>query len=234
MSRLPVGMRQKEEDGIGLQCFKTGSGSTQQWPAQIPYGEEDCFDAQSSALVSKVHTPGVSEEHFEHPQTFLGNFVPGDIRVIRTGRLLWTIHLETIEAIGEIRDADFAPPPDARAVTRQMKIVGTRADEGWVAPSRIVISASFAEGLLMKKVAAVFPLNAKQAHVSGKVVLQATISKEGRIGELKVVSGPQLLQQASLDAVKQWIYRPYLLNHEPVQVETTINLIFNPGESTSE
>jgi protein TonB len=58
------------------------------------------------------------------------------------------------------------------------------------------------------------------------VVLQATISKAGTIENLRVAGGPAMLQQAALDAVKTWRYRPYLLNGQPVEVETTINVIF--------
>jgi protein TonB len=58
------------------------------------------------------------------------------------------------------------------------------------------------------------------------VVLQVTISKTGEVERLRVVSGPAMLQQAALDAVKTWRYRPYLLNNEPVEVETTVNVIF--------
>jgi protein TonB len=61
------------------------------------------------------------------------------------------------------------------------------------------------------------------------VVLQAVISKTGTIENLRVVSGPPLLQQAALDAVKQWRYRPYLLNGEPIEVETTVNVVFTLG-----
>jgi protein TonB len=58
----------------------------------------------------------------------------------------------------------------------------------------------------------------------------ATISTTGEVENLHVVSGPAMLQQAALDAVKTWRYRPYLLNNEPVPVVTTINVIFNLGE----
>jgi len=60
-------------------------------------------------------------------------------------------------------------------------------------------------------------------------VLQAMISKSGTIENLRVVSGPALLQQAALDAVKSWRYRPYLLNNLPVEVETTVNVVFTLG-----
>ena len=61
------------------------------------------------------------------------------------------------------------------------------------------------------------------------MVLQATISKDGTIQNLHVISGPPMLQAGALDAVRTWRYRPYLLNGEPVEVETQINVVFNLG-----
>ena len=60
-------------------------------------------------------------------------------------------------------------------------------------------------------------------------MLQATISKAGTIENLRVLSGPPMLQQAAMEAVKTWRYRPYLLNGEPVEVETQVNVIFTLG-----
>ena len=68
-----------------------------------------------------------------------------------------------------------------------------------------------------------------QARIQGAVILQAKISKERRIVDLHVISGPAELQQAAIDAVRKWIYRPYLLNGEPVEVLTTVNVIFTLG-----
>ena len=70
---------------------------------------------------------------------------------------------------------------------------------------------------------------ARQARIQGTVVLQATIGKGGEIENLRVVSGPPMLQQAALDAVRSWRYRPFYLNGEPVAVETTVNVIFSLG-----
>jgi protein TonB len=96
-------------------------------------------------------------------------------------------------------------------------------------PKKVNISAGVAVGMLLQKTPPVYPPIAKAARVSGVVVLQATISKTGSIEGLHVVSGPAMLQQAALDAVKTWRYRPYLLNNEPVEVETTVNVIFTLG-----
>ena len=74
-----------------------------------------------------------------------------------------------------------------------------------------------------------YPAVAKAAHIEGVVVLQATISRQGTIEKLQVLSGPPLLVQAALDAVKTWQYRPYLLNGEPVEVEAQIIVNFTQG-----
>jgi len=83
--------------------------------------------------------------------------------------------------------------------------------------------------MLLPKTQPVYPPIAKAARVSGTVVLQATISKTGTIENLRIINGPAMLQQAAMDAVKSWRYRPYLLNNEPVEVETTVNVIFTLG-----
>jgi periplasmic protein TonB len=96
-------------------------------------------------------------------------------------------------------------------------------------PKKINISAGVAIGNLLVKTQPVYPPIAKAARVSGTVVLQATISKTGTIENLRVISGPAMLQQAAKDAVAQWRYRPYLLNNDPVEVETTVNVVFTLG-----
>jgi TonB family protein len=72
-----------------------------------------------------------------------------------------------------------------------------------------------------------YPDAAKRAKIQGKVVLSAIIGKDGTVENLKVVSGPKELQESSLDAVRLWTYKPYLLNGEPVEVKTTINIIYS-------
>ena len=83
--------------------------------------------------------------------------------------------------------------------------------------------------MLIVKNIPVYPPIARTMGLQGTIVLQATISQAGTIENLRVVSGPGPLQQAALDAVKGWRYRPYLLNGQPVEVETTINVIFTMG-----
>jgi len=95
------------------------------------------------------------------------------------------------------------------------------------APQRVRVSQGVSEGLLVTKVTPPYPPMAKMARVQGSVILQAVISKRGNIENLRVVSGHPMLVQSALDAVKQWRYRPYLLNGEPVEVETQITVNFS-------
>lgn len=88
------------------------------------------------------------------------------------------------------------------------------------------VSSGVMQGYLIRRVVPEYPAIGREIRLEGTVVLQATISKSGTIENLRVVSGPAMLQQAALDAVKQWQYKPYLLNGEPVEVETTVNVEF--------
>ena len=93
----------------------------------------------------------------------------------------------------------------------------------------ITISKGVSEGMILSKANPTYPIIARSAGISGTVVLAATISTTGRIENLQVLSGPLMLRQAAIDAVKTWRYRPYLLNNQPVEVETTINIAFTLG-----
>jgi periplasmic protein TonB len=95
------------------------------------------------------------------------------------------------------------------------------------APVRL--SSTMVAGMLISKTIPVYPAIARAARVEGAVVLAATIAKSGTIENLRVVSGPAMLEQAALDAVKSWRYRPYLLDGAPVEVETSITVIFRLG-----
>jgi protein TonB len=88
------------------------------------------------------------------------------------------------------------------------------------------VSSGVMQGLLIREVVPNYPPIPKAAHLEGTVVLAATISKAGRIENLHVVSGSPMFTQAAMDAVAQWVYRPYLLNSQPVEVETTVNVVF--------
>jgi protein TonB len=95
------------------------------------------------------------------------------------------------------------------------------------APQKVRISSGVAEGMKVHDVQPTYPQMARIAHIQGDVTLQATISKSGSIENLRAVSGHPILIQAALDAVRQWKYKPYVLNGEPVEVETQITVKFH-------
>jgi periplasmic protein TonB len=93
-------------------------------------------------------------------------------------------------------------------------------------PQRVRVSQGVSQGLLVKKVQPTYPPLARQARIQGQVILQAEISKDGSIENLRLISGHPMLAPAAIDAVKQWRYKPYMLNGEPVAVETTVMVNF--------
>lgn len=107
-------------------------------------------------------------------------------------------------------------------------IIGSAAPPPKVAaPQKLRVSSGVADGLKVHDVQPTYPQMARIAHIQGDVVLQATISKNGTIENLHAIQGHPILIQAAMDAVKQWKYKPYILNGEPVEVETTIKVQFH-------
>jgi TonB family protein len=96
-------------------------------------------------------------------------------------------------------------------------------------PQKIMVSAGVMQGSRIGGDIPIYPAIAKAAGVQGTVVIQATIAEDGTIQDLKVISGPPMLQAAAMDAVRTWRYKPYLLNGSPVVVETQVNVVFTLG-----
>ena len=136
---------------------------------------------------------------------------------------------------------DEPPPPSAGVVGGVVggvpggsaggvigSIVGSTAPPPKVAtPQKVKVSSGVMEGQKLNAPNPTYPQMARIAHILGDVILQATISKTGSIENLRAVNGHPILIQAALDAVRQWKYKPYILNGEPVEVETTIKVQFH-------
>jgi TonB family protein len=99
-------------------------------------------------------------------------------------------------------------------------------------PKQLSVPSDVMARNLLNKVMPVYPPEAKKAKIQGKVVLSAVVGKDGNVENLQVLSGPNELQQSSLDAVRQWTYKPYLLNGDPVEVKTTVNVIYSLNPAT--
>lgn len=92
--------------------------------------------------------------------------------------------------------------------------------------STVKISQGVSQGLLIKRIQPRYPQNALSMRIQGAVQMEATINKEGSIANLKVVSGDPVLARAATEAVRQWRYKPYYLNGEPVEIQTQITVNF--------
>jgi len=112
--------------------------------------------------------------------------------------------------IGSVPSAAPPPPPPPKAVT----------------PQRIRVGGNVQQANLITQIRPVYPPLAKQARIQGTVELSAIIGKDGRVQDLKLVRGHPLLVSAAVEAVKNWVYRPTMLNGEPVEVATTIDVNF--------
>ena len=210
IAHATFGLKKHDLGGTKLLCLSENgrSVSAPYWPM---FGPSYCLDADIPALRISVHGAGPWASQFVHNNivSFHDRYLPGDLEDARGGKPLFKAHLEKVEALKTIDDADFTPPADAQP---------------W--PPLVTITAAEAQRLHLQQVEPVYPPIAKAAHVEGMVVLQAIIGKDGRVLSVSVISGPLMLQQAALDAVKKWVYRPYLLNNEATEVNTTINVFF--------
>jgi periplasmic protein TonB len=119
--------------------------------------------------------------------------------------------------LGGVIGGILSSTPNAAAVPKLVMPAATK---------RIRVSQGVTEGRLIQKIEPKYPPLAQSARIQGQVLLTAVISKTGEIQNLVLVSGHPLLVPAALEAVKKWRYRPYLLNGEPVEVETTITVNF--------
>jgi len=116
-------------------------------------------------------------------------------------------------------------PVGDRTIASLMHALPALASKNLI-PHHLRVSSGVAQGLLVHEVRPQYPSLARSARIQGAVVLQATISKDGTIQNLHLLSGHPLLVHAAEEAVRQWRYRPYLLNNEPVEVDTTIQVNF--------
>ena len=95
------------------------------------------------------------------------------------------------------------------------------------APTRVRVSAGVAQGLLLTQVPPHYPPSARAERIQGTVTLRVVIDKEGKVSEIGAISGPPPLAPAAIAAVRQWKYKPYMLNQKPVEVETVVLVRFS-------
>ncbi len=115
-------------------------------------------------------------------------------------------------------------PADDKALSGIVAI--TPASVAKPVASTLKVSQGVSQGLLLKRVQPVYPQQALQMRIEGTVQLEANITRDGRISNVKLLKGEGILARAAIDAVKQWKYNPYFLNGEPVEIQTQISVTF--------
>jgi protein TonB len=153
----------------------------------------------------------IKEEELPPPSSGVAGVVggvPGGVAGGTPGGVLGGI-------IGSVPSAAPPPPPPPK-----------KEEAKPVTPQRIKVGGNVQSAKLVRQPRPVYPPLAKQARISGVVKLSAIISKDGTIQHLEVIGGHPLLVPAALEAVKQWVYQPTLLNGEPVEVQTQIDVNF--------
>lgn len=205
----------KEERKIGsdkLTCI-TRKGESVAEPHLDTITPTYCFDQNQPALRAIIFW---QQTHFNNPFPFAGRFLPTDVEAEFTSssmikpKPVFAAHLDLIEAIQPVNDSDFTPPAEA------------------LPPPRMIALAEEASStLLLDHPKPAYPPIAWAARVQGSVVLKILIGVDGHVHGATVISGPAMLQQAAIDGVMKWTYKPYLLKGEALEVVTTVTVPFS-------
>jgi TonB family protein len=228
---LPIPLSSKQLDNLKIElhaqkmgdatfsCLAVG-GSAPTADADAIKPSTYCLDATQPVLRIRYSPGSGNTQIYSHIVRFQGRFVARQIEHDffdfqgKNSVTLWKMQIDLLETLKPADEKDLDPPagtlPAAKTVT---------------------VSEKDARALLLDHPKPVYPPIAKAAHVSGSVVLRATVGTDGRVRSLSVISGPAMLQQASLNAVKQWTFKQYMVDGDPAEMETTITVPFSflPG-----
>jgi TonB family protein len=145
---------------------------------------------------------------------FQNHYFPGDIQILYVGKKRLQATLEDLKEV-EADDDAFTPAPDAK--------------EFVLPATKVITSLDVKPAVLIRRVEPAYPQSARAMRIGGTVVIAATICKDGKIKDAKVVTSPEASRSAAaLDAVPQWRYEPPTMDGQPVEVRTTLSLNFVP------
>jgi hypothetical protein len=174
-----------------------------------------CFEPEKP-IMRAYYAFGATSVIYNKVVRAQGLYLARDIAIFEGTTKYLTASIDVIDGLSPSA-AELTPDKDAQSES---------------SPKRVPISSGMATGMLVKQTRPIYPQDAKSAHIDGKVVLQAIIGVDGRVHDLTAVDGPSpSLIAASMVAVSQWRYKPYLLNGAPVEVDTTVNVIYRLGNN---
>jgi TonB family protein len=166
-------------------------------------------------ILAKAFEDAAKKWRFE-PQLRDGQAIPFITRVAMTFGYEGTVK--------ELKEAAAPQAPPPIPATPPQPAAGAPPA---TVPEVVRISSGVASGNLIHKVSPIYPPDARNARIGGSVIMHARIGRDGLVHNVTLVSGPPELTKAAMGAVEQWRYRPYLLNGNPVEVQTTIQVNFN-------
>ena len=186
-----------------------------------------------SAILSPPPGPAPAVPHLQHMSASSSNMIGHSLMMpSHIPSSIATFHDDEAPPAPEIGDGFSVSGGTGPAGARNPVFEGLGNGEGYVPPPPPAASgphirvSHMMEGNIVHRVEPLYPPLARQARIQGSVVLRAVIDREGKINNLQILSGHPLLVQAAMDAVRQWRYRPYVLNEQPIEVETQITVNF--------
>jgi protein TonB len=180
-------------------------------PAPLPSNQPVSLPAANTSVQAPENVPAAAQTHMMQTQLMAPTKLPQNAKAVETGEA----------------------PPSSMGGASMAALNGNNSMSNVFAggakvsgPKAITLSAGVAAGMLIRQTQPVYPNIAKSARVQGTVVMNAVISRTGKVTNVQVVSGPLMLRQAAVDAVKTWQYKPYMLNNEPTDINTSVNVVF--------
>ena len=158
------------------------------------------------------------------------NGVPQNTQVVRPLGL--GLDQKAIEAVQKWRfkpgQKDGTAVPVAATIEVNFRVVESPEPAATAAPASrpVMMGGAVMDSRVVKRVAPVYPSTARTARIQGTVQVSVIIATDGRVQDVQPLSGPAMLTQAAMEAVRQWVYQPFLLNGQPVSVQTTANVNF--------
>jgi protein TonB len=232
---------------IGVKKLSPSHNSNQAGPAPVAAPDSDTVQiAKPSPAVQDTYSPGATESN---PTTSTPSssgsserYTPETIQVdndmaAAEPKITVTPKPLVVKTKGKTGNQapQAAPQPTPPTLelsaannsdTTMASLVTTNASVPKAAPTSMRVSQGVSQGLIVKRVSPTYPPVALQQRKQGAVELLATVSRDGAITGVKVLSGESILAKSAVEAVRQWKYRPYLLNGEPVEIETQITVKF--------
>jgi TonB family protein len=222
----PIPLQSKQLDDLKIELHTQSMGdfsfSCLEVAGNAPAADADaikpstyCLDATQPVLRIHFYSRNGDMLIFSHIVRFQGKFVAKQLEhdygdfYGKKPKTLWTAQIDLLEALKPADEKDLDPP------------VGTL-----LAAKTVTVSEKDATALLLTHPAPIYPPIAQAARVSGSVVLRVTVGTDGRISKLSVVSGPAMLQQAAINGVERWTFKPCLVDGDATEMETTITVPF--------